>query len=84
MFVLFVFCFVLFLILIYAGDIEVIKDCRGQQDLISTYKLTIQNRVLAGPTTFVPLIKEAIKRCSVCFDVCVCVCVHVCGVCGCA
>jgi E3 ubiquitin-protein ligase RGLG len=38
------------------------KDCKGSADLVATYKQVIQTQTLSGPTTFVPLIKEALKR----------------------
>jgi len=40
-----------------------IKDCKGQADLIATYRSTIKEQTLSGPTSFIPLIRETMRRC---------------------
>jgi E3 ubiquitin-protein ligase RGLG len=42
----------------------VVKVCRGRDDLVATYRETIPYQTLSGPTTFIPLINDAVERCK--------------------
>jgi len=44
------------------GGLTLAKECQGQADLLQTYGNTIHAQGLSGPTSFVPLIKEAMRR----------------------
>jgi hypothetical protein len=45
------------------GGCEQIKECRGVEDLCETYRSTIANQSLCGPTSFIPLIRKAVEQC---------------------
>jgi hypothetical protein len=44
------------------GGCVLIEDCKGKAGLEQAYRTNIRNHQLSGPTTFVPLIHEAIRR----------------------
>lgn len=44
------------------GGAQIIKECKGIEDLINTYKDEISKQTLYGPTTFAPLIEATIDR----------------------
>lgn len=46
------------------GGVQTVKVCRGIDDLVNTYRASIPYQTLSGPTTFIPLIREAVERCK--------------------
>jgi len=46
------------------GGIHFVGECKGSQELQQTYINTISHQTLSGPTVFIPMIDEAVRRVS--------------------